>query len=399
MFTLFDLFGREVAVQWGLYWVLQVLDQNAFRAFFAAVMAFFVVLALGRRTIRWLREKKIGDAGVTDAAALREIAYSKKDVPTMGGILIVGSILATTLTLANLSNFYVLLAIVVMLWLAVLGGFDDWLKLTAQTRGSGRQGLYGWEKLVFQFGLGVLVAYFAFNHGRLEPPADGAPAPALDGSMAHVLCLPFQKTYESGIGTVADGLWYLPMGLYIVLGVLMIAGLSNAVNITDGMDGLAAGCTATVSLGLLLLAAIAGTQGWAHYLLVPFVPQTDELAVVAGAMMGACLGFLWFNCSPAAVFMGDTGSLALGGLIGYIAMVVRQEIIVLAMCGIFLAEIGSVVLQVGYFKATKGKRIFLCAPYHHHLHRLGWPEPQVVTRLWIVAVLLVVLSLATLKLR
>jgi phospho-N-acetylmuramoyl-pentapeptide-transferase len=175
--------------------------------------------------------------------------------------------------------------------------------------------------------------------------------------------------------------------------------MSNAVNITDGMDGLAAGTSAAVSLGLLILAVIAGSQDQAQRLLVPYIPFSDELGVLAGAMLGACLGFLWWNCSPAQVFMGDTGSLCLGGLIGYVAVVVRQEILVLAMCGIFLLEIGSVVLQVGYFKATRGSRLLRCAPIHHHFHLGGWTEQQVVVRSWIVAVILVVVALASIKVR
>jgi phospho-N-acetylmuramoyl-pentapeptide-transferase len=181
--------------------------------------------------------------------------------------------------------------------------------------------------------------------------------------------------------------------------MLMIAGMSNAANITDGMDGLAAGITTAVCFGLVVLGFVAGELNWAQYLLVPHVPGAGELAVIAGALAGACLGFLWWNCSPAHVFMGDTGSLALGGLIGFIAVVLRQEVVVLVMTGIFLAELGSVVLQVGCFKLTGGKRIFRCAPYHHHLHLGGWPEPRVVARLWIISVVLVVIGLATLKLR
>jgi phospho-N-acetylmuramoyl-pentapeptide-transferase len=255
-------------------------------------------------------------------------------------------------------------------------------------RQGGRQGLYGWEKLVFQFGLGALVCWFCFNHGDSGKGLD----------MAHVLNVPFQKTYKNILGEPADGLIFLSRIGFVVLGMMMITGLSNAVNITDGLDGLASGVTSAVGLGLLVLGLIAGKDTWANYLLVPHVPGSGELAIIAGGMAGACLGFLWFNCSPADVFMGDTGALALGGLIGYIATVVRQEILVLFMCGVFLFEIISVIMQVGYFKAT-GKRIFKCAPVHHHLHQSGWQETRIVTRAWIVAVLLVVLSLALIKLR
>ncbi len=390
MFTIYDQFIRDAIQGNWLLSYLQVLDQVQFRALGAAIMSFFFVVFAGKPVIAWLRRKKIGDAGLSDAAALAAAAGSKKDVPTMGGVLIVGAIVFSTLLWSDLSNHYVLFAMVVAIWLAVLGGFDDWLKLTAAQRpGASRQGLYAWEKLVFQLGLGALIGYFAYSHGNTEAPGD----------LAHVLNLPFQKTFESSDGPVSPNLIYLSLGAYMLLSTLMIAGLSNAVNITDGMDGLASGISAAVGLGVLVMAVVAGTRAWSQYLLVPYVAGSDELAVVAGALAGSCLGFLWFNCLPASVFMGDTGSLALGGLIGYFAVVVRQELLVLFMCIVFIAEIASVVIQVTVFKLTKGKRVFKCAPYHHHLHILGWREGQVVARFWIISILLVVTALATIKLR
>lgn len=390
MYTIYDQFIRDAIQGNWLLSYLQVLDQVQFRALGAAIMSFFVVVLAGKPVIAWLRRKKIGDAGLSDAAALAAAAGSKKDVPTMGGVLIVGAIVLSTILWCDLSNHYVLFAMVVAIWLAVLGGFDDWLKLTAAQRpGASRQGLYAWEKLVFQLGLGALIGYFAYSHGNTEAPGD----------LAHVLNLPFQKTFESSDGPVSPNLIYLSLGAYMLLSTLMIAGLSNAVNITDGMDGLAAGISAAVALGVLVMAVVAGTRAWSQYLLVPYVAGSDELAVVAGALAGSCLGFLWFNCLPASVFMGDTGSLALGGLIGYFAVVVRQELLVLFMCIVFIAEIASVVIQVTVFKLTKGKRVFKCAPYHHHLHILGWREGQVVARFWIISILLVVTALATIKLR
>jgi phospho-N-acetylmuramoyl-pentapeptide-transferase len=309
----------------------------------------------------------------------------------MGGILIVGSILTSVLLLANLGVSYTKYGIVVIVWLAMLGGVDDWLKLTAKSRAAGgRQGLYAWEKLVFQLGLGLLIAWFVFNKGMVA---------GHEVDVRHVLNLPFQKTYLSESKALNPSLIYLGSGAFILIGTMMIAGMSNAVNITDGMDGLAAGISGAVAMGLFVLALIAGDQGMAQYLLVPFVDGAGELAVLAGATAGACLGFLWWNCSPAKVFMGDTGALCLGGIIGYIAMVTRQEVVALFMSGVFLIEIGSVALQVGYFKATGGKRIFKVAPYHHHLNLSGWPEQQVVARLWIISVILVVMGLASIKIR
>ncbi|MBM4108339.1 MAG: phospho-N-acetylmuramoyl-pentapeptide-transferase [Phycisphaerae bacterium] len=371
-----------------VYGLFRVLDQLEFRALAAAGLSFTIVVALGPRVIHWLKMKKIGDTGLSDAQALRQHMNSKQATPTMGGVLIVGAMAGAVLLLADVGQFYVQAALIVMVCFAALGAVDDWLKLTAASRGSGgRQGLYAWEKLVFQIGLAGLVGYFAFHQ------AEGAQ------NLAHVLNLPLQKTYESAGGAPAPGLVYLGAGAYVAVMTLMVAGMSNAVNITDGMDGLAAGISGTVAVGLLLLTLIAGSDKWAQYLLVPHVPVADELSVVAGAMVGACLGFLWWNCSPAQVFMGDTGALALGAVIGYSAVIVRQEVVVLLMCGVFLAEIGSVVLQVGCFKLTGGTRIFRVAPIHHHFHLGGWTEQQVVARAWIVTILLVIVGLASIKVR
>lgn len=390
LFILYEAMRGGISGTW-LGSVLGILDQVEFRALGAAFVAFLAVLWAGRPTIARLRRLKIGDTGLTDAEALRAHTASKANTPTMGGILIVGAILASVFLLADIRVFYIQLAAIVVLWLAALGGIDDWLKLTAARRGTGsRQGLHAWEKLVFQLGLGVLIGVFAYSRGD---------NPQLDPDLAHVLNLPFQKTYHSGAGGLNSALVFLTPIEFVLLTTLMIAGVSNAVNISDGMDGLATGIAAAVALGLIALTLLAGHQPAAQYLLVPYIDGAQELAVVCGAMLGACLGFLWWNCSPAQVFMGDTGSLSLGGLIAYIATIVRQEFVVLLMCGVFLVEIASVVLQVGYFKASKGKRIFRCAPYHHHLHLLGWTEQQVVARFWIISVILVVAALASIKMR
>lgn len=389
LYLLFDAL-RNTLESIGLYRYLQVLDQVSFRALAAALLAFALVLVFGPPVIRWLRLKKIGDSGLTDAEALRSRANSKAATPTMGGILIVGATLLSTLTLADAGNRYVILGLVLMLWLAAVGGADDWLKLRAASRpGASRQGLFAWEKLVFQLGISAMVGYFAFRHGNTDAAYD----------LAHVINLPLQKTYEPGVPNVAQGLWYLTPGLYVLVATLLITGMSNAVNISDGMDGLAGGISGLVALGMMVLALVAGWQQAAQYLLVPYVPRSEELAVLAAAMAGGCVGFLWFNCSPAQVFMGDTGALALGGVLGYIALVTRQEILLLLMSVVFLIEIGSVTLQVGYFKLSGGKRIFRVAPYHHHLHLGGWTEQQVVVRFWIISLLMVVLALVSVKVR
>ncbi len=382
-----DLDGVSLFGGLTLYSLVRLLDELEFRTLAAAALSFAIVLLFGPRTIAMLRAMKIGDTGATDAEALRSHAESKANVPTMGGILIVGSIFASVFLLADVRAAYIYMALILLVWMAVVGGVDDWLKLTSARRGDGRQGLHAWEKLVFQLGIGLLIGVFAYNQGEGEQ------------SLTHVLNVPLQSTYKGEYFALSESLVYLPKWLYVVVAILMIAGLSNAVNISDGMDGLSSGLTTITAIGLLVLTLIAGQDVWAQRLRVPYIEGSGELSVLVGAMIGACLGFLWWNCSPAQVFMGDTGSLSLGALIGYVGVVIRQEVLVLLMCGVFLAEIGSVVLQVGYFKTTGGKRIFRCAPYHHHLHLAGWREQQVVTRLWIVGVVLVIGALALIKVR
>jgi phospho-N-acetylmuramoyl-pentapeptide-transferase len=308
----------------------------------------------------------------------------------MGGILIISAIAIVTLLLGDISpqrGFYVLMALVCMLWLAAVGAIDDWLKLTAGRRSGSRQGLYGWEKLAFQIGLSVLLMWFTYQHGR-----------QIDA--AHTLYVPFFKKVQIELGL-------LP---FILLGTLVLTGSSNAVNLTDGLDGLAGGCMGIVSFTFFILALIVGTpvlvggRELATYLYLPHIRTSDELAVIAGAMTGACMGFLWFNCNPASVFMGDTGSLALGGVIGYIAIVIRQELILFIVGGIFVIEALSVLIQVGYYKYTRrkygeGRRVFLMAPIHHHFQKKGWTETQVVVRFWLITAMLAAMALATVKLR
>jgi phospho-N-acetylmuramoyl-pentapeptide-transferase len=247
-----------------------------------------------------------------------------------------------------------------------------------------RQGLTSLEKLLFQVGLGILLSLFTYHYSTI--------------ATSHTLYAPFFKNFALVLGPLA----------FAIIGTIVITGTSNAVNLTDGLDGLAAGCAGIVSFTFLILALIQGysfdTEPLAKYLFLPVVPGSAEMAVVAGAMVGACLGFLWFNCHPASVFMGDTGSLALGGLLGYISIVIRQELLLFLCGGIFVVEAMSVMLQVGYFKYTKrkfgaGRRIFLMAPLHHHFQKKGWHEVQVVIRFWLIGVVLAMIALATIKLR
>ena len=371
----------------GLYSLLQVLYQLEFRAFAAVLLSFGLVLLFGSRVIRWLVRAKIGDAPEFYRADLNELMARKAATPTMGGVLVVGAMLAAIVLLADLRNRYVIIALFVTVWLAVLGGVDDWLKLTSARRGPGsREGLYAWEKLLFQLGIAVVAGFFLYRY-------------AADNELARVLTLPFQRTYRPGSMELEPGVVVLGGLAFVSIATLLIAGTSNAVNLTDGMDGLAAGTLAVASFALMVLCFIAGNIETAKFLMFPYLEGVRELMIVTGAMAGACLGFLWFNCAPAQVFMGDTGALPLGGLLAYIAVAVRQEILLLVIGGIFYLELASVILQVGYFKWTGGRRVFRCSPIHHHFHLGGWSEQQVVTRFWVLATILAMVGLVSIKLR
>lgn len=395
------LYFREWLAEHGLSALVRLFVRYVeFRAVASLLLGYFLVVALGPATIRWLVARKIGDRPEFYNLTLNELTRNKANTPTMGGILISGAILACTLLLADIRNFYIQMAILCLLWLTALGAADDWLKLTSARRQPGRrEGLYFWEKLVFQLGLAVILGLFIHHHGatKLEPD------PHHFNQMSHALTLPFLKSWvkDPTLGIFVPSPYLIVLGpvAFVILSVLVIVGASNAVNLTDGMDGLASGIMSIVAFAFMLLALIAGSEDWAKTLLVPYIPLSDELAIIAGAMVGCCLGFLWFNCHPAQVFMGDTGSLTLGGLIGYIAVVIRQEFLLLIIGGVFVLEALSVILQVGYFKLTGGRRIFRCAPIHHHFHLAGWTENQVVVRFWIISAVLAAAALTTIKLR
>jgi len=373
----------------GLYSLLQVLHQREFRAFTAVIVAFFIVILLGKPMIRWLVRMKIGDHPEFNHEELNALMASKENTPTMGGILLIGSVLVTTLLLADLFNKYVHLLLVVIVLFMLLGGIDDWLKLVAKHRKPGtRDGLYTWEKLLFQFGFGLIVGLVLWKLGSVS-------------DVGHTLTLPFIRTYLPGTESLILSPHVMILGFWAFLGVsvFMVMLMSNAVNITDGLDGLAPGTVMIASFAMMVLCYVAGSPDLAGYLLLPYVEGSAEMMVVAGAAAGACLGFLWFNCYPAQVFMGDTGSMPLGGMLATIAIIIRQEFLLLIIGGVFVMEIGSSFLQIYYSKMTGGKRIFRCAPIHHHFHRKGWSESQVVTRFWVVAVVLAMIALVSIKMR
>jgi phospho-N-acetylmuramoyl-pentapeptide-transferase len=371
---------------------LRLFNDVTFQSTVAVILSFCLVMALGPGVIRWLGRQKIGDVPNFDQVQMNQLMRAKVGTPTMGGILIIFAIALTTLLLADLSNFYVRMAVICLIWLGALGAVDDWLKLTVARRAASlppgtavsRQGLTSLEKILFQIGLGILLSYFTYHYSLDEA--------------SHMLYFPFFKNWTLRLSPI----------LFIILGTLVLTATSNAVNLTDGLDGLAAGCAGIVSFTFLILSLIQGyrlgTMPLASYLLLPRILNSAQMAVIAGSMVGACLGFLWFNCNPASVFMGDTGSLALGGLLGYIAIVIRQEILLFLCGGIFVAEAASVILQVSWFKFTRqryghGQRIFLMSPLHHHFQKKGWAETQVVIRFWLIGAMLAMISLATIKLR
>lgn len=363
-------------------------ENPLFRGTCAALFCFVLSLFVLPRVIRQLMKWKLGDRPEFDHASLNELTREKSNVPTMGGVMILGSILLATLLLTDLSNFYVQMGIVCLIWLGILGAVDDWLKLTAARHSRSRDGLKMYEKLLFQLGLGVILGFYIYSYGRsnfitLNWFAEPTEIPAY-----RFLSVPF---YKAGL--------QLGTFTFMIVTVLVMTGTSNAVNLTDGMDGLASGCVAMCALVFFVLSYIVGTADLAEKLLFPHVPGSAELTIMCGAIVGSSLGFLWYNCHPARVIMGDTGSLPLGGLIGFVAVVTRQELMLLIAGGVFVVEAASVILQIGYFKWTGGRRMFRCAPIHHHFHLSGWTEPQTVVRFWLLAAMFAAFALATVKLR
>jgi len=354
-----------------------VFRYQTFRMAFAIVTSFFVCMVCAPWVIRMLRQLKIGGAVDFKNATVNRMYDSKGGTPTMGGILIIPAGRRSPFIWAAIKNIPVCFAMITVIWLGVLGGVDDYLKLVKKSR----DGLRMWEKLIFQVALAVLLAFFLYRAGGdIRLPEGDETGIALN--------LPFYKFQV-----------LLPLWAFALVSVLVVAGTSNAVNLTDGMDGLAIGSMVPPTLVFMIVSYITGRVDYSSYLYLPYVPGAGELGVFCGALLGASLGFLWYNCHPAQVFMGDTGSLALGGGIGFVAMATRQEALLLVAGGLFVLEAVSVMLQVGYFKLTHGRRIFLMSPLHHHYQMRGWTETQTVVRFWLLGAMFAALALATLKLR
>ncbi|HEY0368892.1 MAG TPA: phospho-N-acetylmuramoyl-pentapeptide-transferase [Chthoniobacterales bacterium] len=350
-----------------------VFSYTTFRAVAAALTAFTITLIFGNFVIRKLISLKVGQPIRTAAEVhrLAELHGGKAGVPTMGGVLIIGSVFISSVLWCRPDNRFVWLALLSMTVHGALGFADDYLKVTKKKS----DGISGRFKLAVQLVVAAIVTVVFLTNPALQV-------------QARSLYLPFFKA-----PVIAN------MGLFtFIFFAIVIAGASNAVNLTDGLDGLAIGCTVTVAFAYALLTYAGGNYKIAEYLQVPFYPFTGELAVVCSALVGAGLGFLWFNCHPAKVFMGDTGSLAIGGLIGVVAICCKQELLLTVVGGVFVIEAVSVIAQVLSFKMT-GKRIFLMSPIHHHFELSGWKENTVIVRFWILSMVFALLGLATLKLR
>jgi phospho-N-acetylmuramoyl-pentapeptide-transferase len=344
-----------------------------FRAIAAAVTAFLLTLIFGNFIIRILIALKLGQPirGAAEVHRLAELHGGKQGTPTMGGVLVIGSVFVSSLLWARLDNRFVWLVLFCMVYLGALGFADDYLKVTKKKS----DGISGRIKLIFQIALALIVTAVFLSSPLLEV-------------QARSLYVPFVKA-----PVITNMGWFT-----FIFFLLVIVGSSNAVNLTDGLDGLAIGCTITVAFAYALLSYAAGNFRIAEYLQVPFYPFAGELTVVCSALIGAGLGFLWFNCFPAKVFMGDTGSLSIGGMIGVVAICCKQELLLVVVGGVFVIEAVSVILQVMSFKLT-GKRIFVMSPLHHHFELTGWKENTVIVRFWILSIIFALLGLATLKLR
>lgn len=391
-----------------------VFQYISFRAGMAAFISLLITITFGKNLINILRKKQVGE-DIRDLGLAGQI--QKKGTPTMGGIIIIAAILIPTLLLAKLDNIYVILLIVTTCWLGLIGFLDDYIKVFRKNK----KGLAGRFKIIGQVGIGLIVGFTLYFNTQVVVrevnPATRVPGMVenadgeLDSSIQYEdvrstkTTVPFLKNNEFDYSSLvpfihAEYTWIV----YVIVVTLILTFISNGANITDGIDGLAAGTSAIIGLTIAILAYVSGRIDFSTYLNVMYIPNLGELVVFCTAFVGACLGFLWYNAHPAQVFMGDTGSLTLGGVITVLALAVRKELLIPILCGIFIIENLSVIIQVSYFKYTKkkygeGRRIFLMAPLHHHYQKKNIHETKIVTRFWIVGILLAIITLATLKLR
>ena len=392
----------------------------SFRASLAAITSLLIALIYGKRIIQFLQKKQIGET-IRDLGL--EGQMQKKGTPTMGGIIIIASIVIPTILLADIFNVYIILMLVTTLWLGFIGGLDDYIKVYKKNK----KGLEGKFKIVGQIVLGLIVGLTLWlSDSVVVREKHVRPTPEIKSTISRDertmnqkvveyqdvkstrTTIPFLKNHEFDYGKF---IWFLgdqakrwKWLVMIVVFIIIITAVSNGANITDGLDGLATGTSAIIGTTLGILAYVSGNVVYADYLNIMYIPHLGELVIFASAFIGATIGFMWYNSYPAQVFMGDTGSLALGGIVAVFSIIIRKELLIPILCGIFLVENVSVMMQVSYFKYTRkkygeGRRIFRMAPLHHHYQMKGYPEAKIVTRFWIVGILLAIITIVTLKIR
>lgn len=404
-----------------------VFQYISFRAGMAIILSLIITLVFGKRLINLLRKKQIGET-VRDLGLEGE--KQKSGTPTMGGIIIIGGILIPTLLFADVQNVYVWMMILSTIWLGLVGFLDDYIKVFRKNK----EGLSGRFKILGQVGLGLIIGYTMYFNSQIVVTREVKPnTQVVYNNLEEVVSdpytrkdqhgntrtyvtvkapnttVPFSKNHELSYAKIASyfgegAVGWLTPTLYILFAIFIITAVSNGANITDGMDGLATGVSAIAGLCFGIFAYLSGNYIFSEYLNIMHIPNLGELTIFVAAFVGACIGFLWYNVFPAQVFMGDTGSLALGGIIASLALIVRKELLIPIICGIFLIENLSVILQVYYFKYTKrkygeGRRIFLMSPLHHHFQKKGYHESKITARFWIIGIILSVLSVVSLKLQ
>jgi phospho-N-acetylmuramoyl-pentapeptide-transferase len=412
-----------------LYYLFAYLDQRynfpgagvfqyiSFRTGMAVILSLFLTTVYGSRLIKILRDKQVGE---TVRNLGLEGQMQKQGTPTMGGLIILLGILVPTLLFAKLENIYIILMLVTTVWMGVIGFIDDYIKVFKKDK----EGLAGRFKIMGQIGLALIIGWTMYFHpdivvrqqvtlpavveAPLEVHQRGNEYYYTQDLKSTITNVPFYKNNEFDYSKVlkifGKGLEKYSLVVFLLFVIVIITAVSNGANMTDGIDGLATGTSAIIGITLAILAYVSGNAIFADYLNIMYIPNSGELVIFAGAFVGACVGFLWYNSYPAQVFMGDTGSLAIGGIIAAFAIMIRKELLIPLLCGIFLVENISVMLQVFYFKYTKkrygeGLRIFLMAPLHHHYQKKGFHESKIVTRFWIVGIILAILTIVTLKLR
>jgi phospho-N-acetylmuramoyl-pentapeptide-transferase len=412
-----------------LYYLFAYLNKNynipgggvfqyiTFRMAMAVITSLLITTVYGRRLIDYLRYKQVGE---TVRNLGLEGQMQKAGTPTMGGLIIILGILVPTLLFAKLGNIYIIMMLVTTVWLGAIGFLDDYIKVFRKNK----EGLAGKFKITGQVGLALFIGWTMYfntdiiirQEVKLPVSTDAPVQFHLKGKTpvytqdikSTKTTMPFYKNNEFDYGKVlkfmGEGYDHYSLVVFLFFVIVIITAVSNGANITDGIDGLATGTSAIIGVTLALLAYVSGNTVIADYLNIMYIPNSGELVIFAGAFVGACVGFLWYNSYPAQVFMGDTGSLAIGGIIAVFAIMIRKELMVPLLCGIFLVENLSVIMQVSWFKYTKkrfgeGRRIFLMAPLHHHYQKKGFHEAKIVTRFWIICILLAIVTIITLKLR